>query len=394
MTLGPDTERPLPLDRRRRAATPTRRDTEPPTAPETDTAVPARERRQPPGERSTAEPADCRRGHAPDTSARARARTASHAAPEAGLCAVAFGRPPVYPGDPMAARKSTTESRSPTCGPGGQRARRRTRGGGGARPRTPASIACFVRSASPISSASPSIARTSRSTCRPPSSAASRSITSCSAGPRASARRRSPISSRARWASALHVTSGPAIEHKGALTGQLTRLEQRRRAVHRRDPSPERAGRRGAVPRDRGFSGRRDDRARARSPRASRSTCGPSRWSAPRRARGCSPSRSTSASASPCGWISIPSTICRRSSLRSASLDGGRLRAPEGARELAVALARHAAHRQPPAAPGARFRRGRGHRRHRRRDRPAHLRAPRAWTRAGSTRWIGACSAS
>ena len=56
---------------------------------------------------------------------------------------------------------------------------------------------------------------------------------------RAWARPRSPASSPPSWASALRITSGPALERKGDLAAILTALEPQRRPLHRRDPPPE-----------------------------------------------------------------------------------------------------------------------------------------------------------
>ena len=74
-------------------------------------------------------------------------------------------------------------------------------------------------------------------------------------GPRAalraardSARRRSPASSPTRWATHLVTTSGPALERGADLMGILTNLGERRRAVHRRDPSAAPRRRGAAVP--------------------------------------------------------------------------------------------------------------------------------------------------
>ena len=54
----------------------------------------------------------------------------------------------------------------------------------------------------------------------------------------------------------LHITSGPALERAGDLAAILTKLDERRRAVHRRDPPPV-AGRRGdPVPGDGGLPAR------------------------------------------------------------------------------------------------------------------------------------------
>ena len=65
----------------------------------------------------------------------------------------------------------------------------------------------------------------------------------------------------------------------------------------------------------------------------------------------------------------------------------------DGAWEIARRVAGHAAHRQPPAAPGARLRRGARRRHDRRRHRPRRARACSASTTAGSTRSTGRSSA-
>ena len=56
-----------------------------------------------------------------------------------------------------------------------------------------------------------------------------------------------------------------------------------------------------------------------------------------------------------------------------------------------TALARHAAHRQPAAAPGARLRAGEGRRRASMRPSPMRRSTCWRWIRAGSMRWTGAC---
>ena len=67
----------------------------------------------------------------------------------------------------------------------------------------------------------------------------------------------------------LHVTSGPALERAGDLAAILTKLEERRRALHRRDP-PAVPGRRGdPVPGDGGLPARHRGRQGARRRRAS-----------------------------------------------------------------------------------------------------------------------------
>ena len=86
--------------------------------------------------------------------------------------------------------------------------------------------------------------------------AARPSTTCCSPGRPGSARPRWPASSPPRWACTLHVTSGPALERAGDLAAILTKLDERRRAVHRRDP-PAVAGRRGdPLPGDGGLPAR------------------------------------------------------------------------------------------------------------------------------------------
>ncbi len=65
-----------------------------------------------------------------------------------------------------------------------------------------------------------------RSCSRRPASGASRSTTCCSPVRPGSARPRWPASSPPRWASHLHVTSGPALERAGDLAAILTKLEE------------------------------------------------------------------------------------------------------------------------------------------------------------------------
>ena len=91
------------------------------------------------------------------------------------------------------------------------------------RSRSPPRPACGpARSRS--SSASPSSRATSRSSSRRRAGGARRSTTCCSPARPGSARRASPGSSPRRWASTIHVTSGPAIERAGDLAAMLSQL--------------------------------------------------------------------------------------------------------------------------------------------------------------------------
>ncbi len=90
--------------------------------------------------------------------------------------------------------------------------------------------------------------------------AARASTTCCSTARPGSARRRWPTSSRARWASAaLHV--GPGDRAPGRSGRAAHQPRARRRAVHRRDPSPQPRRRGDPLSGDGGLPDRRDDRA-------------------------------------------------------------------------------------------------------------------------------------
>ena len=80
--------------------------------------------------------------------------------------------------------------------------------------------------ASPTSSVSASPKSSSRSSCRPPRSAATRSTTCSSPGLPASARRRWPASSPTSSASACTPRRGPALERKVDVAGLLTNLQE------------------------------------------------------------------------------------------------------------------------------------------------------------------------
>ena len=157
-------------------------------------------------------------------------------------------------------------------------------------------------------------------------------------------------------ASAL--TSGPALERAGDLAAMLSNLVDRRRAVHRRDP-PHRAPRRGdALPGDGGLPRRRRRRQGPRRDVRSRSTSPRSRWSGATTRSGAltGPLRDRFGFTAHMEFYE-PAELERCCAARRASsastcgADGGR-----GDRRP---LARHAAHRQPAAAPGPRLRRGR-----------------------------------
>ena len=247
------------------------------------------------------------------------------------------------------------------------------------------------------------------------SSATSRSTTCCCAARRASARPPSRTSSATSSARNVATAHGPAIEHKGQLAALLTRMERgdvlfideihrlepgdRREPLHRGRGLPDRhrAGRRAV---------RRDAAAAARAVHAGR------RDHAHRPAH-------------------QPDAVALRHRRAARLLPGrrarrGRARAARGCLQIELAddaalrdrapRARHAAHRQPPAAPRARLRDGarrrqastrkvaadaldaaRGRRRRARRDGPAApARRSSSTTRAArsaSIRWPP-CSAS
>ncbi len=106
-----------------------------------------------------------------------------------------------------------------------------------------------------------------------------------SSGRPASARRRWRRSSRARLGVGFRATSGPVIAARRRPRGAADQSAAARRAVHRRDPSPDaRRSRRSSIRRWR-ISSSTSSSARARRRARCGSTCRLSPWSAPRRAR-------------------------------------------------------------------------------------------------------------
>ena len=154
----------------------------------------------------------------------------------------------------------------------------------------------------------------------------------------------------------LRTTSGPAIERPGDLAALLSNLEAGRRALHRRDPPPAGRGRGDPLSRDGGLPARHPDRAGAGRPLdAARSAAlHADRRDHARRAADLSAAR--------------PLRLGRAARVLPAGRPGADPAAlGAGARHLAGrrclqrargALARHAARREPAAAPRARLRRG------------------------------------
>ena len=165
-----------------------------------------------------------------------------------------------------------------------------------------------------------------------------------------------------------------------------------RGAVHRRDPPPRADGRGDPLPGARGLPPRPGDRPGAggahRQDRAAALHAG--RRHHPRRAdhaRRCAPA-SASSTASTSTSPQHLATIVR--ALGAAARDRDRRRGRDGDR---APQPRHAAHRQPPAAPGARLRAGGGRRRDRRRRRRGARSACSRSTSTASTRSTARSSA-
>ena len=162
-----------------------------------------------------------------------------------------------------------------------------------------------------------------------------------------------------------------------------------RRAVRRRDSSLEPGGRGGPVSRHGGLAARSDDR---RGPRRALDQARPAAFHAGRRHHAGGPV--DLAASRPLRHRAAPGVLHYRGAHQDR---GAQRRHPEA--EAAArgrdahrrALARHAAHRQPAAAPGARFRRGQG----RRASFPARWRWRRStcWRsiRRASTCWTASC---
>ena len=158
----------------------------------------------------------------------------------------------------------------------------------------------------------------------------------------------------------MRSTSGPALERAGDLAAILTNLEPRRRALHRRDPPPQPRRRGDTLPRHGGLQAGHRDRQGAGGALASGSTC----------------RRFTLIGATTrAGLLTAPAARPLRGRVPPRLLRPGRDQAhhrsaprgileveidDEGARGDRPPLPRHAARRQPPAAPRARLRPGEG----------------------------------
>ena len=225
--------------------------------------------------------------------------------------------------------------------------------------RMPPRPACGRRR-SPSSSARRPAARTSPSSSRPRAAAARRSTTCCCTGRPASARPRWRRSSPASWASGFRATSGPVIQRAGDLAAILTNLQPRDvlfiDEIHRLQPAIEEV----LYPGDGGFPARPDHRRGAGgAQRAHR----PAALHAGRRHHARRPAGD--AAARPLRHPAAPGLLHagRARADRRARRGEARLRSDRGRRRGdRPALPRHAAHRRPAAAPGARLRRRRGRR--------------------------------
>jgi Holliday junction DNA helicase RuvB len=186
----------------------------------------------------------------------------------------------------------------------------------------------------------------------------------------------------------LHATSGPAIEHKGALAGLLTKLEAQRRALHRRDPPPHARRRGEPLPAIEDF---RIDIMTGDGPYATThpaplkpfTLVGATTRTGPAHGAAALALRLRDAPRFLPPRISSTIVLAQRAPARRAHRRPGR--------ELEIAArARHAAHREPPAPPRARLRRGARHRGHHPGDRQAPRPSASRSTPPASTRWIGA----
>ena len=238
--------------------------------------------------------------------------------------------------------------------------------------------------------ARPSSRPTSRSCSRPPAAGARRPTTCSSPARRAWARPRWPPSSPPR--STPTSTPRRARHRAGRRPGRHPHPARRgRRAVRRRDPPPAPPGRGGALPGDGGLP------ARHRAGQGAGGPVHPPRPAPvhaggghhPHRAR--SPARCATGS----GWWP-GSTTTRADDLEAivgrTAVDPRRRHRRRGLRRGRPPGPGHAADRQPPAPPGARLRRGAGHRpgRPRRSPRPAWRSS--ASTTGASTRSTGRSS--
>ena len=161
----------------------------------------------------------------------------------------------------------------------------------------------------------------------------------------------------------LRQTSGPVLEKPKDLAAILTNLETQRRALHRRDPPPLAGGRGDPLSGAGGLPDRHHDR---RGPGGALDQARPAALHAGRRdhprrhadqpaARPLRHRRAARVLHAPRSWRASCAARPACSKVPTRRRRRARDRAP---------LARHAAHRQPAAAPRARLRRGEGRRPH------------------------------
>ena len=205
----------------------------------------------------------------------------------------------------------------------------------------------------------------------------------------ASARPPWPASWPPRWASRMHVTSGPALERAGDLAAILTQLDEGDvlfiDEIHRLS----RVGRGGALP---GHGGLPARHRAGQGPGGALDPPRPAPLHAGRRHHPHRPDhRPAARPLRPGGPARLlqPTTTWRRSSSGPPASSASPSTAEAAAGEIARRARGHAPHRQPPAAPGARLRRGARQRHHRRGHRPATACRCSASTSAASTRSTG-----
>ena len=181
----------------------------------------------------------------------------------------------------------------------------------------------------------------------------------CSSGRPASARRRWRRSSRASWASSFRATSGPGDRARRRSRGAADQSAAARRAVHRRDPSPEPGGRGDPLSGDGGFPARPHHRRRAGGALGAHRSAA---LHADRRDDALGPDHQAacaSASAFRCASISIRPPELERIVGRGARAARPGARRPAGAAEIARRARGTPRVAGTAAAPGARFRRRR-----------------------------------
>ena len=178
----------------------------------------------------------------------------------------------------------------------------------------------------------------------------------------------------------LRQTSGPVLEKPKDLAALLTNLETQRRAVHRRDPPPVAGGRGNPLPGAGGLPDRHHDR---RGPGGALDQARPAAVHAGRRHH--ARRHADQPAARPLRHRRAAGVLHAEELARIVHALGAAARrcrsTSEGARRDRAPLARHAAHRQPPAAPRARLCRGQGHGPHHARPSPT-----RRWRCSTSTR--------